>query len=113
MRIVSLILIAALALPAQADPGRGPRPHGGGGGGDWFGFALFTAITALILTSEMARQSEPPTQPQQPVYIEPPANTAPAPSANTWYYCGSSGQYYPYTQACPEGWQAVPAQPQN
>ncbi len=113
MRIVSLILIAALALPVHADPGRGPRPHGGGGGGDWFGFALFAAVTALILTSEMARRSEPAIQPQQPVYIEPPANAAPAPSANIWYYCGSSGQYYPYTQACPEGWQAVPAQPQN
>ena len=110
MRIVSLILIAALALPAHADPGRGPRPHGGGGGGDWFGFALFTAITALILTSEMARRTDPP---QQPVYIEPPANAAPTPSANTWYYCASSNMYYPYTQACPEGWQAVPAQPQN
>ncbi len=112
MRIVSLILIAALALPVHADPGRGPHPHGGGGG-DWFGFALFATVTALILSSELSRQAEPAAQPQQPVYIEPPANAAPAPSAHTWYYCGSSGQYYPYTQACPEGWQAVPALPQN
>ena len=43
-----------------------------------------------------------------PVYSAPPR---PMPLANddTWYYCGSSGQYYPYTDACPEGWQAVPA----
>ena len=29
----------------------------------------------------------------------------PPPASGNWYYCGSSGQYYPYTNACPEGWQ--------
>ncbi|NHC05282.1 hypothetical protein [Azonexus fungiphilus] len=31
----------------------------------------------------------------------------PPPPRGNWYYCRSSGQYYPYTNACPEGWQAV------
>lgn len=35
------------------------------------------------------------------------AHRAPPPPGNNWFYCRSSGQYYPYTQACPEGWQAV------
>jgi len=28
-----------------------------------------------------------------------------------WYYCASAHAYYPYTQACPEGWQRVPSTP--
>jgi len=50
-----------------------------------------------------------------PAYIEPayqaPVNYArPQPASNVWYYCQSSAMYYPYTKACPEGWEAVPAQ---
>lgn len=30
-----------------------------------------------------------------------------------WYYCKSSRSYYPYASVCPEGWQAVPAQPRD
>lgn len=113
-RLIILILVAAMALPAQAGPGRGPGFDGprGHGGFDWLGLAIFGAITTLIFVSEQNRQPPQPLPAQQPVYIEPPASSAPpAPQTNTWYYCGSSGQYYPYTQACPEGWQAVPANP--
>ena len=35
------------------------------------------------------------------------ADRMPPPPGDNWFYCRSSGQYYPYTQACPEGWQAV------
>lgn len=45
------------------------------------------------------------------IYHSPPPtviyNTPPPPPSGSWYYCHSSGQYYPYTNACPEGWQAV------
>jgi hypothetical protein len=30
-----------------------------------------------------------------------------------WYFCESSGKYYPYTSVCPEGWRAVPVQPED
>lgn len=34
----------------------------------------------------------------------------PAP-AQSWYYCESSKEYYPYVSSCPDGWKAVPATP--
>jgi hypothetical protein len=34
-------------------------------------------------------------------------------SAQYWYYCDSSRNYYPYVSYCPEGWRPVPAAPQN
>ena len=30
---------------------------------------------------------------------------------SVWYFCKSSGKYYPYTSVCPEGWKTVPATP--
>jgi hypothetical protein len=57
--------------------------------------------------------------PQAPVMLAPPAPVvvappmpAPAPAApQTWYYCASAKNYYPYVPNCPEGWKAVPSQP--
>jgi hypothetical protein len=52
-----------------------------------------------------------------PQMIEAPMPPAPAPQAvqptppALWYFCRSSGKYYPYASACPEGWQTVPAAP--
>ncbi|HEY8099237.1 MAG TPA: hypothetical protein VIF82_00640 [Burkholderiaceae bacterium] len=46
-----------------------------------------------------------------PVYIEQPSATAPAASANYWYYCAVSKSYYPYAKECPGGWQRVSPQP--
>ena len=43
-----------------------------------------------------------------PVYVPPTVTyypPQPAPSAS--YFCASSGQFYPYTSYCPEGWQLV------
>lgn len=50
-----------------------------------------------------------------PVVVEqqPAAVTAVPPPATVWYYCNSSRNYYPYVSVCPEGWQAVPAQPND
>jgi hypothetical protein len=124
-KITALCIAATLALTAttsaQADWGRhegGYRGHGGydgyrdyghhhydRGGRDWVGPAAVLAIAGLAIGGAVASHSYY-TAPA-PVYSAPP-RPMPA-SYGVWYYCGSSGQYYPYTNACPEGWQAVPA----
>jgi hypothetical protein len=43
---------------------------------------------------------------EPPVYIQQEPATA-APQAY-WYYCSSSGAYYPNVQTCPEPWIKVP-----
>jgi hypothetical protein len=55
--------------------------------------------------------------PESPVYVEPPpaAAQAPAPATptkNYWYYCKSSGAYYPNVPSCPESWIKVPPRPE-
>ncbi len=77
---------------------------------NWVGPAAVLAITGLALGAAAYNNSY--TAPA-PVYVEaapaPVYVAAPPPRPRLWYYCGSSGQYYPYTNVCPEGWQAVPA----
>lgn len=113
-KIAALALAATLALTAttsaQADWGRhhgGHRHHGHHHhhGGGWVGPAAVLAITGLAIGAAVASQNY---YAPAPVYSAPPRPMPPA-NYDTWYYCGSSGQYYPYTDACPEGWQAVPA----
>ena len=57
-------------------------------------------------------------QSQPPVYIERPAEGAPAapqaqvqPQASPYYFCAASNAYYPYVKECPGGWQQVAPQP--
>ena len=77
------------------------------------------ALAGLAIMAESSRPvyGEPynavPAYAPQEVYIEgqPEAGVPPANPASAWYYCASSAMYYPYTKACPEGWQAVPAHP--
>lgn len=69
---------------------------------DWLGPTALLAITGLAIGAVAYGQSPPQ------VYTVPPRPMPPPPRGN-WYYCYSSGQYYPYTRYCPEGWQAVPA----
>lgn len=130
--IVSFVtLFAAFALaaaPAYADRGYGGRgsyygggsPHRGGsyhrgGSSIWPGVAVIGAIAGFAILAERNRPVyvDPyPAYPVQRVYVEPPVIVAPARGVSQpWYYCQSSAMYYPYTQACPEGWQAVPTQP--
>ena len=42
-----------------------------------------------------------------PVYVAPVVAPPAPPPQRMWHYCASSGQYYPYTRFCPEGWQVV------
>ena len=130
MRKLLVCLVSALTLlafPVHADPyghggyGHGGYSHHGGNGSAWAGLALFGAFTGMAIMAESARPvyvdpyyAGPAYQVQQPVYVQPAQSLAPPPTnaAGTYYYCRSSAMYYPYTKACPEGWQAVPATPQ-
>lgn len=47
---------------------------------------------------------------EPPVYIE--RDAAPAASADYWYYCESSGAYYPDVESCAEPWVKVPPRAQ-
>ena len=126
MRKFVVPFIAALALaalPAHADRGYygrgGTGYHGGGGVSPWAGLAVFGALAGLAIMAESSRPvyvdpyNAGPAYAPQEVYIEgqPEAGELQANPAGAWYYCASSAMYYPYTKACPEGWQAVPAQP--
>ena len=96
--------LALIALPAYADRGgghgRGGYGHHYGGGAPWAGLAVVGALTGLAIMSQQNR----------PVYVEPYPAAVYAPPAGPAYYCQSSAMYYPATNACPEGWLAVPAQ---
>lgn len=57
-----------------------------------------------------------PAYPYPDPYTPPFPDRPPAPGAEGdepqyWYFCESAQGYYPYVDACPEGWQLVPAQP--
>ncbi len=117
-KATALLLAASLALgsigTAQADWGRhggyrdyrpGPERHyhGHRGGPGWIGPAAALAIAGLAVGAVAYNQYQP-----APVYVAPPpppVRIQPAPG--NWYYCGSAGEYYPYVQYCPEGWQQV------
>jgi hypothetical protein len=124
MRRLLIVLVAAtlaVAFPARADRAYDHHAYGHHGGSSGLaGLVIFGALTSMAIISEQQRRPvyvDPyyvaPAYSQPPVYIEQmPASPAPATNAqNTWYYCASSSMYYPYTKACPEGWQAVPARP--
>lgn len=54
---------------------------------------------------------------EPPVYVESPAAATQAPppatpTQNYWYYCKSSGAYYPNVPWCPEPWIKVPPRPE-
>jgi len=76
--------------------------HGHRGGRDWVGPAAILAITGLAIGAAAYSQQRP-----EPVYVAPPPPVRVQPASGNWYYCNSSGQYYPYVDYCPEGWQQV------
>ncbi len=132
---IATLALAVFAEPALADWGRrhhgpGPshhynpyrhhnhhhRPHGGGA--DWVAPLLFLGLAGAAIGAAATPSPPPVTYVQPPpVVVQPPVITyapppmaAPAPPAapaGTWYYCASASMYYPHTQHCPEGWQAV------
>jgi len=111
--ILSLTLATTLIGNAQADYGhhRGyysPPPaqyHGHGHGRNWGVPAAVLAITGLAIGAAAYQAYQP-----RPAYVysEPVRQIqAPPPEPGNWYFCNSSGSYYPYARYCPEGWQAV------
>jgi len=124
------LLIATMGCNALAD---GPRGYsypshqrdfrGYSRDAGWVGPLLFLGLAGAVIGAAASQSSAPPpTYVQPPVTYLPPAATyvtpaptyvapvemAPAPApVNAWYFCRSVGQYYPYTQYCPEGWQLV------
>jgi len=115
---IALCLALGVSTPALADRGhhrdghRGhyaPAPahhHDSHRGYGWAVPAALLAITGIAAGIAASNYYAP-----EPVYVAspaaPPAYSAPA--AAYWNYCGSAGQYYPYVNDCPEGWQLVPA----
>jgi hypothetical protein len=131
------LLTVAIAGSAFADGPRGHYPHGPQRGhhharqhdSNWVAPLLFLGLAGAVIGAAASQQSAPPAPQIQyvpppvtyvqpaPVYVAPPVTLAPpapqAQPANAWYFCRSVGQYYPYTQNCPEGWQLVsPTPPQ-
>lgn len=122
-KIISLSLVALLTLgtsaTVQADWGRhgGYRQHDNHhdrhhhnrhhhrSGSSWAGPAALLAITGLAVGAAAYSSQVHST----PVYVAPPPPRPiqVVPDNGSWYYCGSSGQYYPYVRHCPEGWQEV------
>lgn len=135
--IAVALLVTAMGGSALANGPRGHYPHGQqrshqshNHGGGWVAPLLFLGLAGAVIGAAASQQSAPP-----PVYVQPPMTyipptvtyvqpaptyMAPAPVApaappqpvNAWYFCKSVGQYYPYTQYCPEGWQLVSPTPQ-
>lgn len=114
LQILGLV-IALAGMSGQAFAGGGY--HGGRHGGDhhrhgwnhhrhnhysssnWVAPLIALGVAGAVWSA--AAQPAPSYTPPAVTYYPP----QPAPSAS--YYCGSSGQYYPYTSYCPEGWQLV------
>ena len=140
IKSISLLLMGLLTLTSTFSVlaagnhggGRGAGFHGGagyhggyrggyyGGGGWGLGLGL---VTGAVIGAELAAPYYPYYYPdpavtlppseyiQAPIQVAPSNNATPLTSAPVWYYCASSKTYYPYTNACPEGWQIVPVTP--
>lgn len=94
--------------PAVPHQGYRGRAHIGPGIGAGLFLGLLLAAPLLYDPWRYYPNPYPFIVPSDPGMIAP---EAPAPQAHWWYYCGSAGAYYPYVNACPEGWQKVPPQP--
>ncbi len=116
---LTLLLSVSLIGNAQADRGhynRGHNDHGSSRGHysapqnhhnpgrNWGVPAAVLAITGLAIGAAAYQSYQP--RPNY-VYTAPPQPLSPPPDAGNWYYCNSSGSYYPYVRGCPEGWQPV------
>jgi len=127
------LLIATMGCSALADGPRGysypshhREFHGRSHDAGWVAPLLFLGLAGAVIGAAASQPSTPP----PPVYVQPPVAYVPAPvtyatpaptyvvpmevapapvspPVNAWYFCRSVGQYYPYTQYCPEGWQLV------
>ena len=89
-----------------------PAVYGPGWGGNWgpawrgayygypYGAAYYSSPVVYTAPPVMTYAA-----PQQPMVL------ASQPQPAVWYYCETSGQYFPYVQSCASGWQTQPAIP--
>jgi hypothetical protein len=69
-------------------------------------------VGSALLIYDVTRPAPAPQPPVVMVQTTAPYTTPPAvPTQASWYFCPSSGSYYPYVQTCPDGWEMVPATP--
>ena len=98
------IAMAGVSGQALADGGhhawQHPRhEHGYRSGGNWVAPLVALGVAGAVW-SAAARPA--------PTYVAPAVTYyQPQPAPSSSYYCASSGQFYPYTSFCPEGWQLV------
>ena len=124
--IVKTLTVLALATTfagnALAHGGWGPPPpyyrpmppryehHHDHGRNNWVGPAIALGLVGLAVGVAASQPSAPAPRAYVAAPV-PPAPTAiyaaPAVAVSPQYFCRSVGQYYPYTQYCPEGWQLV------
>ena len=111
-------VVSSAWADGHADHDRRQSDDHGERGGHWgYGWHdghlgwLWLAGSALLIynVTRPAPLPQPPTVIVQTMPYAPPA-AAPA-QAGYWYFCPSSGSYYPYVQTCPDGWETVPATP--
>lgn len=119
--LIALTLTLSLALGsienAQADWGRHERAerhrdhhhhHEHRRGQNWAGPAALLAITGLAIGAAAYNHATVAPVQSFPAYTPPPQRPIQMqPESGNWYYCESSGQYYPYVRYCPEGWLPV------
>jgi len=93
-----------------------PAVYGPGWGGNWgpawrgayYGPGYGYPYGAAYYSSPVVYTAPPVmtyAAPQQPMVL------ASQPQPAVWYYCETSGQYFPYVQSCASGWQTQPAIP--
>ena len=113
--VVAVLLLTAVPSLAGGRGGRGHGRHGHGGHGHghryyrphfsigvgpafWWGpgAAWYGPPPAYIYPGRVIVE-------QPPIYVE----REPAPTPSYWYYCESSGAYYPSVPSCAEPWIKV------
>lgn len=121
LKILWLAVLASMALTrtADADPHHHGHWHPGGfysyhrspGIGFYFGWPWYPRPYFAYPYYPPAVVTVPASP---PVYIErdPPPTTQQLPSGY-WYYCDNPQGYYPYVNACPQGWRQVSPVPQR
>ncbi len=81
---------------------------GSGWGGNYYGPAYGYPYGAGFYSPPVVYAAPPVI-----AYASPPQPMVLAAQAQppVWYFCQASGQYFPYVQSCPAGWQTLPAMP--
>ena len=113
--VLLALLLVAFPAHAQRGYGHGAYGHHRGGGSGWAGLAVFGLLSGFAIMAELGRavyvepSSGPAAYPPLLIYIEQPSLPVASSGhvSGVWYFCGSSAMYYPYAQACPEGWRTV------